>query len=129
MRVVAVDGRAVCLTMMKDYVGSIVTGAAFGFHLPGIELSLGFRLHEPLSNERSPAQLATSTSNGDEPASFQGRSGRLGTKFTIDTAGIRRDTLPGGVKIPVLTSVHLSLDAPSSLDARKWSRGSNQPQG
>jgi hypothetical protein len=40
------------LTMMKDGVRSIVQGMAFGLYLPGIELFLDFRLHEPLSDER-----------------------------------------------------------------------------
>ena len=52
LRVVAADGSAVRLTMMKDNVRSIVTGMAFGLYLPGIELFLNFRLHEPLSDER-----------------------------------------------------------------------------
>jgi len=38
--------------MMKANVRSIVTGMAFGLYLPGIELFLNFRLHEPLSDER-----------------------------------------------------------------------------
>ena len=52
LRVVAVDGSAVLLTMMKKGVRSIVKGMAFGLFLPGIELFLDFRLHEPLSDER-----------------------------------------------------------------------------
>lgn len=51
-RVVAADGSAVRLTMRKDGVRSIVQGVAFGLYLPGIELFLDFRLHEPLSDER-----------------------------------------------------------------------------
>jgi hypothetical protein len=50
LRVVATDGSDVRLTMMKDGVRSIVKGMAFGLYLPGIELFLDFRLHEPLSN-------------------------------------------------------------------------------
>lgn len=38
--------------MRNENVGSIVTGRAFGLCLPGIELSMDFRLHEPLSDER-----------------------------------------------------------------------------
>ena len=52
LRVVAADGSAVRLTMMKENIRSIVTGMAFGLYLPGIELFLSFRLHEPLSDER-----------------------------------------------------------------------------
>ena len=52
LRVVAADGSAVRLTMRKDHVRSIVQGMAFGLYLPGMELFLDFRLHEPLSDER-----------------------------------------------------------------------------
>ena len=52
LRVVAADGSAVRLTMMKENIRSIVTGMVFGLYLPGIELFLSFRLHEPLSDER-----------------------------------------------------------------------------
>jgi hypothetical protein len=38
--------------MMKDGIRSIVKGMAFGLYLPGIELFLDFRLHEPLCDER-----------------------------------------------------------------------------
>lgn len=44
LRVVAGDGTAVRLTMMKDRVRSIVTGVAFGLYLPGMELFLDFAL-------------------------------------------------------------------------------------
>lgn len=52
LRVVAADGSAVRLTIRKEGVRSIVKGMAFGLYLPGIELFLDFRLHEPLSDER-----------------------------------------------------------------------------
>jgi hypothetical protein len=52
LRLVAADGSAVRLTLMKDGVRSIVQGVAFGLYLPGIELFLDFRLFEPLCDER-----------------------------------------------------------------------------
>jgi hypothetical protein len=52
LRLVAADGSDVRLTMMKDGIRSIVKGMAFGLYLPGIELFLDFRLHEPLCDER-----------------------------------------------------------------------------
>lgn len=52
LRVVAADGSTVRLTIIKNDVRSIVDGVAFGLFLPGIELFLDFKLHEPLSNER-----------------------------------------------------------------------------
>lgn len=52
LRVVAADGSAVRLTMMKNGVRSIVEGVGFGLYLPGIELFLDFVLHEPVCNER-----------------------------------------------------------------------------
>jgi len=52
LRVIAADGSAVRLTLMKNGVRSIVEGVAFALYLPGIELFLDFALHEPLCNER-----------------------------------------------------------------------------
>ncbi len=52
LRLVAADGSDVRLTMEKDGIRSIVKGMAFGLYLPGIELFLDFRLHEPLCDER-----------------------------------------------------------------------------
>jgi len=52
LRLVAGDASAVRLTLLKDGIRSIVKGMAFALYLPGIELFLDFRLHEPLSDER-----------------------------------------------------------------------------
>ena len=52
LRLVAADGSAVRLTLTKKGVRSILPGVAFGLYLPGMEVFLDFRLHEPLSNER-----------------------------------------------------------------------------
>ncbi|MBN8497453.1 IS4 family transposase [Accumulibacter sp.] len=52
LRLVAADGSDVRLTMKKDGIRSIVKGMAFCLYLPGIELFLDFRLHEPLCDER-----------------------------------------------------------------------------
>lgn len=52
LRVVAADGSTVRLTVLEKGVRSIVEGVAFGLYLPGIELFLDFRLHEPVCNER-----------------------------------------------------------------------------
>jgi hypothetical protein len=52
LRVIAADGSAVRLTMMKNGVRSIVEGVGFGLYLPGIELFLDFVLHEPVCDER-----------------------------------------------------------------------------
>lgn len=51
-RVVAADGSAVRLTVEESGVRKIVAGVAFGMFLPGIELFLSLRLHEPCCNER-----------------------------------------------------------------------------
>ena len=52
LRVIAADGSAVRLTLIKHLKRTIVDGVAFGFYLPGIELFLDFALHEPCCNER-----------------------------------------------------------------------------
>lgn len=52
LRLVAGDASAVRPTLLKDGIRSIVKGMAFALYLPGIELFLDFRLHEPLSDER-----------------------------------------------------------------------------
>lgn len=52
LRVIAADGSAVRLTLIKNLKRTIVDGVAFGFYLPGIELFLDFVLHEPCCNER-----------------------------------------------------------------------------
>ena len=52
LRIVASDTAAVRLTTMKDGVRSIVTGAAFGLYLPGIEMFLHFALQHGACDER-----------------------------------------------------------------------------
>jgi hypothetical protein len=52
LRVVAGDGTVVQLTMLKNGVRSIVSGLAFGFYLPGIELFLSFKLQLGSCSER-----------------------------------------------------------------------------
>ena len=44
----------------------------------------------------------TGTDNGNSGAGFQGRSGILGTKFTIDMDGNGRSTLKSSIEIPIL---------------------------
>ena len=52
LRVIAADGSAVRLTVIKNLKRTIANGVAFGLYLPGIELFLDFALHEPCCNER-----------------------------------------------------------------------------
>jgi len=56
----------------------------------------------PPERQTSAAQVATGTDNGNAGPGFTGRSGTLGTNFTIDTDGNGRDASKSGIGIPIL---------------------------